>query len=406
MLKRNLHSICIFLLFVILLACQQTEKQHKVIEIKEPELSERIQETIAPIEKRSPAISIAHEPRSNYKFQYSTTVRHTIGEFVDAPLTEVTPKNIRHENHVSSEIKTTNTELTEMEVFPLMVNIIFDNDIFNNTDYYYTNGARIEMVLPIAKSSPVNKMLLGLKTNDIDISGFSITQNIYTPINPEATGIEYGDRPFASYLTVGQFRESYHLKKQIQIKSALDIGVIGPLAFGEKVQSTVHTLEPTGWKYQLQNSFLINYYFRIEKGLYGSSNFELNAVGQANLGTLYDKIGGGLRWRAGSFLPVYRGPMTICCNQAKRRQLQYWFFMTANTDLVVYDATLQGSMFDNNSPYVLENSDINRVVFTGSMGVALYYDNLGVELENIYLTPEFKGAKYFGYGRIKLVANF
>ncbi len=307
---------------------------------------------------------------------------------------------------VSSEIKTTDAELPEMEVFPVMVNIIFDNDIFNNTDYYYTNGARIELVLPIAKNSPVNKMLLGLKTNDIDVSGFSITQNIYTPINPEASEIEYGDRPFAAYLTVGQYRESYHLKKRLQIKSALDLGVMGPLSMGEKVQSTVHTLEPTGWKYQVQNSFLINYYFRIEKGFYSTSNLELNVAGQANLGTLYDKIGGGIRLRTGSFLPVYRGPMTICCNRAKKRQLQYWFFMSTNVDLVAYDATLQGSMFDNNSPYVIENNDLNRVVFTGSFGAAFYYDNLGVELENIYLSPEFKGAQYFGYGRIKLVANF
>ena len=65
--------------------------------------------------------------------------------------------------------------------------------------------------------------------------------------------------------------------------------------------------------------------------------------GQINVGTLYDnKLGGGFRFRVGSFLPVYRGPMTICCNHAKKRQLQYWFFMSGNADLVAYDATLQG----------------------------------------------------------------
>ena len=190
------------------------------------------------------------------------------------------------------------------------------------------------------------------------------------------------------------------------MKSALNVGVMGPLSFGEKVQSTVHYLEPTGWEYQVQNSLLINYYFGVEKGLYSSSNLELNLGGQANLGTLYDKIGGGFYFRTGSFLPVYQGPMTICCNRAKRRQLQYWFFMSGKADFIAYDATLQGGMFNNISPYVLKNSDLNRMVFTGSIGVALYYNNLGVELENIYLSPEFKGAQYFGYGRIKLVANF
>lgn len=403
---RILHKVFKLSLFVILLSCQRTEIQNNVTALEEVVLKERVQEPISPIAKRMPGISIANEPRTNNVFQYSSMIRHTIGEFVDAPMVGVNPKTVYYENHVSSEIKTAKTELPEMEVFPVMLKIIFDNDIFNNTDYYYTNGARIELVLPAAKQSPVNMVLMGLKGNDISISGFSITQNIYTPINPEANGIEYGDRPFAAYLTVGQFRESYHLKKRLQMKSALDIGVMGPLSMGEQVQSTVHTLEPTGWAYQVQNSFLINYYLSIEKGLYSSSNLELNVTGQANIGSLYNKLGGGFRFRTGSFLPVYRGPMTICCKQAKKRQLQYWFFMSINADLVAYDATLQGSMFSSNSPYVLENNEINRTVFTGSVGLALYYDNLGLELENNYLTPEFAGGKYFGYGRIKLVANF
>ena len=144
-----------------------------------------------------------------------------------------------------------------------MINIIFDNDIFNNTDYYYTNGARIELVFPVAKSSPVNKVLLGLKTNDIDVSGFSLTQNIYTPINPESTEIEYGDRPFAAYLTVGQFRESYHLKKRLQMKSALDIGVMGLCRWVSKCNRLFTTLEPTGWAIpgakQLSDQLLFRY---------------------------------------------------------------------------------------------------------------------------------------------------
>ncbi len=133
---------------------------------------------------------------------------------------------------------------------------------------------------------------------------------------------------------------------------------------------------------------------------------EVNITGEANLGTLYDNIGGGLRLRTGSFLPVYRGPMTICCNRAKKRQLQYWFFISGNAEFIAYDATLQGNMFNDNSPYVINNSEMNRMVFKGSIGVALYYDNLGVELENFYLTPEFNSAHHFKYGRIKLVANF
>jgi len=404
-LKRILHSI-IILFVVCLFSCNSTEKQKKEV-AKEPAVPiGRKVEVISPIEKRSPGISIAHDLRPAFQFQYTTSVTKKIGEFVEGPVNNAHPATIGFENTIAADVKENQNELPGWKVFPVMVNIIFDNDIFNNTDYYYTNGARIELVFPAATSSPVNKVLPGLKTNDIDVSGFSLTQNIYTPVNPESTEIVYGDRPFAAYLTVGQFRESYHLKKRLQIKSALDLGVMGPMSLGEQVQSTVHELEPSGWKYQVQNSFLINYYVGIEKGLYSSSNLELNAVGHLNVGSLYDKLGAGLRFRVGSFLPVYRGPMTICCDRAKKGQLQYWFFMSGKADFIAYDATLQGSMFNDQSPYVISSNELNRVVYQGSVGVALYYDNLGVELENFYLSPEFEGAHHFKYGRIKLVANF
>jgi len=209
--------------------------------------------------------------------------------------------------------------------------ILFDNDIFANTDYYYTNGARIELVFPFAYHSPINNVLAGFREPDIGFGGFSITQNIYTPINPEATGIEYGDRPFAGYMTLGQFRESYSLRRRIYMKSALDLGVLGPASLGETVQSTVHYLEPTGWAYQIQNSFVINYYFHIEKNFLSSPYFELGAVGEAQAGTLYDKIGGGLNFRVGHFMPVYKGPLTACCISSGKREWQYWFFMTGIT---------------------------------------------------------------------------
>ena len=394
------------LLLASLFSCNPSDKKKSEIAEESSLPIERTTDFISPIEKRPYKISLATKPHYETQFTYTTAISGKIGEFVDAEMSEVVPVNMGLENQIDTDIKAEISQPEEIDVFLVMVNIIFDNDIFTNTDYYYTNGARIELVLPVAKYAPLNKALLNLKSNDIDFSGFSITQNIYTPINPEATEIVYGDRPFAAYLTLGQFRESYHLKKRLQMKSVLDIGVMGPLSLGEQVQSTVHELEPTGWEYQVQNSFLINYYMSLEKGIYSSSNLELNARGQANLGTLYNKLGGGLFIRTGSFLPVYRGPMTLCCNQARKNEFQYWFFVSGNLDFVAYDATLQGSLFNNNSPYELQSSELNRFVYKGSIGFAFYYNNLGLELENFYVTPEFKGAYHFKYGRIKLVANF
>ncbi len=402
---RILHSVFIIWVVAFLFSCSSPETVDKDAAEAGIAQPERIVEVITAVKKKDIHISFAGQLQPDAEFQYSTTVNKKIGEFVDAPMSGVSPKSIKFENELNPETQIFETGRYQTEVNPVILRVIFDNDIFDNTDYYYTNGVRFELVLPFAGQSPVNKILLGIKSSDFGFGGFSITQNIYTPINPETTEIDYGDRPFSAYLTIGQYRETYQLERKLQIKSALDMGVMGPSSMGETVQSSIHYLEPTGWKYQMQNSFLINYYINIEKGLYSSPNLEINVLGQANVGTLYNKLGGGLNFRIGSFMPVYRGP-TTSCNYTRKKQWQYWFFMSGTTNFVAYDATLQGGLFNNKSPYVIPNNELNRMFFKASAGLAVYYYRFGVEMENFYLTPEFEGARYFMYGRIKLVANF
>ena len=402
---RILHSVFIIWVFAFLFSCsspETKEREAQKVGIAQPE---RIAEVITTVKKKDSQIPVAVQLQPDAEFKYSTTINKKIGEFVDVPMSGVSPKSIKFKNELSQETQTFETGRYQTEINLVMLRIIFDNDIFDNTDYYYTNGVRFELVLPFAGQSPVNKILLGIKSSDLGFNGFSIQQNIYTPINPETTEIEYGDRPFAAFLTIGQFRETYQLERKLQIKSALDLGVMGPSSMGETVQSSIHYLEPTGWEYQVQNSFLINYYINIEKGLYSSPLLEINAVGQANVGTLYNKLGGGLNFRLGSFMPVYRGPATSV-NYIGTKQWQYWFFMSGTTDFVAYDATLQGGLFNNKSPYVIADNELNRMIFKASAGLAVYYYRFGVELENFYFTPEFEGARHFMYGRIKLLANF
>ena len=407
--RKLLHTVLFALVVAVFFSCSHEEnKQPRKAEPKEQTAEHAVRKTVEIVllsPKKVHVVNVKSESASN-TFKYTTTVQKTIGEIVSAPVASIKPKTTIMDYPLGHEIAVTNTEERPATLSPLILRIIFDNDIFDNTDYYYTNGARIELVFPFAYHSPINKILAGFREPDIGFGGFSITQNIYTPINPEATGIEYGDRPFAGYMTLGQFRESYSLKRRIYMKSALELGVLGPASLGGTVQSTVHYLEPTGWAYQIQNNFVINYYFHIEKSFLSSPYFEMGAVGEVQAGTLYDKIGGGLNFRVGHFMQVYKGPLTACCGSSGKREWQYWFFMTGMTDFVAWDATLQGSFFDQKSPYTLGNNEISKAVFRASAGIAVYYHRFGLELENFYLTPEFKGGRHFMYGRIKLVANF
>lgn len=342
------------------------------------------------------------ENNTDTSLAYRAKVNRNVGSFVNHSIQEI-PLITEDIERNKTQFKISQTVKTEIYTSPTIINVVFDNDIFNNTDYYYTNGVNIELTIPFAKQSPLSKLLVGSSGSQIDLYGFSIKQNIYTPTNPDIEEISVGDRPFSAFLTLGHYRESYHIQKKLSIVSSINFGVIGPASMGGVVQSTIHDIEPIGWDNQISNNFVIDYSLKLEKGIISTPHLELNLTAGGNIGTIFNKINGGVYLRTGSFIPVFRGPSTVVGNTSINNNIQYWFFLCGETNLVFYDATLQGGIFRNNNAYTLHGEDINRFVINLSAGMAMYYHKVGVELHSFYLSPEFKNAYDFRWGRIKLV---
>ena len=182
--------------------------------------------------------------------------------------------------------------------------------------------------------------------------------------------------------------------------------MIGPASLGQQVQSSIHEIEPVGWQNQINNDFLIDYQFQFKKGLLNSSLFDFNLVANGNIGTLFNEVGGGFDFRFGHFTPFYSGPLSIFEFENPGGHLQYWLFLKANGNIVAYDATLQGGMFNKENPYTIMTNELNHFVINASIGFAIYYNNIGIEYEHYYLSPEFKGARNFGWGSIKATIAF
>ena len=372
--------------------------------------AERAHKELPSINTRKTSKSVSLQlPENTNQIIYRSEQKKNTARLVNSNLQDIALKN----TVLKSKPETVIFQKEEIQVLDQQTDksewglrVIFDNDIWNNTDYYYTNGLAIELITPLAKNSPINKILLGTKSTDIELNGFSIRQNMYTPTNPDVTEILNNDRPFSAFLTVGQFRETYNFEKKLHIKSALDIGVLGPASMGGTIQTGLHTEEPVGWKNQIQNSFVVNYFIEVEKGILQTQNFEFNLRGSTNVGSLFNKAGGGFSLRVGRFIPVFQGPIKSMAKAGKNSPLQFWFFAKGNTDFVLYNATLQGGLFTTKSPYTISGNELNRLIFQASAGIAVYSGSFGIELENFYLSPEFKGGRSFGWGRIKLVAMF
>lgn len=289
------------------------------------------------------------------------------------------------------------------------ISVSFDNDIFNNTDYYYTNGINITYIAPIFASSPLSYSMLPYKKYSMNYHGMSFVQNMYTPTNPDTTTILVGDRPFAAYLYLGHFKNTLSSRKRYRQYSELQIGLIGPGSLGGFVQAQIHDIEPVGWENQIQNDMVLNYTVEVEKGLYNPGPFDLNIFGRGQIGTLYDNLGTGVRVRLGRFNPYFEMPWLAGKNSIEGtdgHNWQYGIFASAMAQVIFYNATLQGGLFNSNNNYTIPAEDLERIVLQASAGIYIAYQQFGLTYEQFYVSPEFKEAYDFRWGHLNLTYCF
>ena len=275
--------------------------------------------------------------------------------------------------------------------------INFDNDILDNTDRYYTNGIRIDIISPFLKPFPLNYLMIPYWGKGVNYYGISIVQNMYTPSTTKIGGILYGDRPYAAYLYLGTFKISNDPTKRFRQSTELNIGIIGPSSYGGFIQKSFHAAvptnnEPLGWLYQIQNDLVLNYNLCYEKGIVSGKYIELNLTGKSAIGTLYTNFGGGLMVRSGLFNPYFVNlgiSRSQSNHQKSLRNMQVYFFLDIEGKVVGYDATLEGGMFNHRSVYTLRNQDISRFVFDGCLGVTLNLGGFRFDIGQYILSPEF-----------------
>lgn len=287
--------------------------------------------------------------------------------------------------------------------------IKFDNDIFTNTDYYYTNGVRIEHFAPVWKGSPVARLLISPSRKGETYYGISIVQNMYTPLFPVREEIQYGDRPFASYLYMGHLSIYNYQPAKFRLTTELDLGVIGPASLGASIQSYLHGEEkrPKGWKNQIANDLIANYNIEIEKGIVQSNQHELIATGGLLAGTLYTNGFLGVRYQWGNRRPYFSGfnntPLRFSPRQPWFTYFTYEFSLQNEIDAVGYDATLQGGVFNHDSPYTLSSGELNRFLWRGQAGITLSFKKYTASFIQNISSPEFAGMRWHKWGRIKLI---
>lgn len=276
------------------------------------------------------------------------------------------------------------------------IGIVTDNDLYTSTknDQYYTNGLEIfYRYLSNKKKSQVLK-----KINEIRIG-----QYMYSPRFIYKDEEEMFDRPFAGYL-FGQFGNINFYNNQAVFKKYIQVGYVGPNSFAEQIQTGTHKLFHyeafEEWDYQIKNTFGLQTYFMFSKPFLSAINSEridFQWQSEAKLGTIFTGFSIGFVTRIGIKKLVSISDSNFygaSLNNNKPIEREFYFYLAPSFNCQIYDATIQGSLFNDNSPVTF---NLKPFRFNGEAGLRYRKNNWNLSYAFVYRGKEVKFYRNIGY---------
>lgn len=306
---------------------------------------------------------------------------------------------------VSKKILTTVLILISTLIFAQIrtkeLGFITDNDLYTSSKYdrYYTNGLELfYRFLTKNNHEKISKKIIE----------FRLGQYIYTPKTINADNIATNDRPFAGYLFAG-IRQNIFYKDESIFKLGLQLGCIGKNSFAEEIQVQFHDLfqykNVHGWQHQIDNALAFQSNVFHSMKIFPSSNYkyiDFNFQSEANLGTVFTGIKTGFMTRIGfkKILPIYDSNIHGASVNARAEQKsEFYFYAIPSINYQFYDATIQGSLFNDSSPVTY---NLIPLRFNAEAGLKYRKNSLNLSYAFIYRSKEVENRdnrSYF-YGSI------
>ncbi|MCF6132586.1 lipid A deacylase LpxR family protein [Flavobacterium wongokense] len=275
----------------------------------------------------------------------------------------------------------------------------YDNDYFTSTDKDYTQGYNFELVAPELIKNPINYLFIKPKKSEKKY-GIALEHIGFTANNIASDQIQFGDRPFAAVIMLKSFSIATDTINKSRIVSSLNLGIIGPGAFGGDMQTAIHQATgntiPLGWYNQIKNDAVVNYEISYEKQLLRFHDFftvQTNAT--LRLGTLFTNASVGFN----ATLGIINSPFTSVRDKNK---FQLYCYSQPMINAIGYDATLQGGFFNKKSVYTIPANEMERFTLQNNFGIVLQYRWLFLEYSRSLLTREFSSGSSHKWGGIRI----
>nr|WP_322623747.1 lipid A deacylase LpxR family protein [uncultured Flavobacterium sp.] len=291
---------------------------------------------------------------------------------------------------------------------PSEAGIITENDLYTSlhNDQYYTNGLELfYRYLGNHSSEAVAKK----------IWEFRVGQYMYNPQSVYASEPPTQDRPYAGYLFLQGGGNTFYSNESL-LKVNAQLGVVGPESGAEEAQKFLHNLlhypRVRGWKYQITTTPAVQlnafYSHKLLPNTF-KENVDFHVQAEAQAGTIWRSATLELTSRIslkGALKPLYESALyNAQLNKAKdytnRREL--FLYVNPRLQYMNFDATIQGSLFDDKSPvtYTLIpfrfNAEAGIKYGRGRFTYSYSFNYRSKELRNNVITGYYYGSIQVGY---------
>ena len=289
---------------------------------------------------------------------------------------------------------------------------ILENDVFANTDRDYTSGLRGSYVSPPdgpedGLHGAIARSLFGARAGDEIRFGLAIGQSIFTPEDTRAENPPSDQHPYAGWLygeysVFAQDRGNAFLGSEAGLTiGALQIGLVGPHAYGEEVQNNFHELirsyEVRGWDNQLNDEVAFAVLlerqerFWLDQDLLGQQLDVIPNLG-VTLGTLRTDAKLGATLRYGSDLRSDFGPPRIRPAVGgsgffeATGDFSWYLFAGAEGRAVARDIFLDGNTFQ-------DSASVDKKIFVveAQAGLVTIFDDVRIAYTAVVRSPQFDG---------------
>lgn len=312
--------------------------------------------------------------------------------------------------------------------------VMFENDLFGDSDAQYTNGIQIGWMSPdlerFEQAHQVPSWLTGLSDHlpfiDVPDSqhnvGLTLGQKMFTPEDTASRALVLDDRPYAGWLYGGL---SFISKSTTRLDSVeLQAGVIGPASFAEDTQRLVHDLRgfdvPAGWDNQLENEPGLALIYEHRRRPWRSENvsgagYDVITHAGGAAGNVFTYLNAGGEVRVGWNLPADFGTRLIrpggdtnapAAINDPRLDNRYRFgvhvFGAVTGRLVLRDIFLDGNTF-------ADSHDVDKEYLVGDLlfGASMTFLNAKLSYAQVFRSKEFEGQdRAHNFGSLTLSLTF